>query len=79
MKVWTFEQIINVLKVAGERKCQEAQACLEGMRVKSGPFKNPEYLLWFGFTGIFTLKFLSQFDFYFPLFQNMIMNMRTYM
>lgn len=33
MKVWTFEQISNVLKVAGERTCQEAQACLEGMRI----------------------------------------------
>ena len=33
MKVWTFEQISNVLKVAGEKKCQEAQACLEGMRI----------------------------------------------
>lgn len=33
MKVWTFEQISNVLKVAGERKCQEAQACLEGMHI----------------------------------------------
>lgn len=33
MKVWTFEQISNVLKVAGERKCQEAQACLEGMDI----------------------------------------------
>lgn len=32
MKVWTFEQIGNVLKVAGERKCQEAQACLEGKK-----------------------------------------------
>ena len=31
MKVWTFEQIGNVLKVAGDKKCQEAQACLEGM------------------------------------------------
>ena len=30
LKVWTFEQIGNVLKVAGERKCREAQACLEG-------------------------------------------------
>lgn len=30
MKVWTFEQINNVLKVAGEGKCREAQACLEG-------------------------------------------------
>ena len=31
MKVWTFEQISNVLKAAGEGKCLEAQACLEGM------------------------------------------------
>ncbi|KAJ7380448.1 Armadillo repeat-containing protein 4 [Desmophyllum pertusum] len=29
MKVWTFEQISNVLKAAGEGKCLEAQACLE--------------------------------------------------
>ena len=30
LKVWTFEQIGSVLKVAGDKKCQEAQACLEG-------------------------------------------------
>ena len=48
MKVWTFEQISNVLKVAGERKCQEAQACLEGMHiiflmhVKFGLLLNPK-------------------------------------
>ncbi|RMX44220.1 hypothetical protein pdam_00005271 [Pocillopora damicornis] len=29
LKVWTFEQIGSVLKVAGDKKCQEAQACLE--------------------------------------------------
>ncbi|PFX30563.1 armadillo repeat-containing protein 4-like [Stylophora pistillata] len=29
LKVWTFEQIGSVLKAAGDRKCQEAQACLE--------------------------------------------------
>ena len=28
--MWTFEQIGSVLKVAGDKKCQEAQACLEG-------------------------------------------------
>lgn len=29
MKVWAFEHLNNVLKVAGESKCREAQACLE--------------------------------------------------
>ena len=31
MRAWTFEHINNVLKVAAERKCQEAQACLQGI------------------------------------------------
>ncbi|XP_015772686.1 PREDICTED: armadillo repeat-containing protein 4-like [Acropora digitifera] len=29
LKVWTFEHLNSVLKVAGEGKCQETQACLE--------------------------------------------------
>ena len=30
IKVWNFEQIKNVLQAAGEKKCREVQACLEG-------------------------------------------------
>ena len=31
IKLWNFEQIQNVLKAAGDHKCREAQACLEGI------------------------------------------------
>lgn len=45
LKVWTFEQINNVLKVAGEGKCREAQACLEGKLLILKSLQDQEFRL----------------------------------
>lgn len=50
--MWTFEQIGSVLKVAGDKKCQEAQACLEGTTCT--------YVFFFNFIFFLTLHSKSQ-------------------
>lgn len=34
----SFEQISSILKVAGDKKCKEVQACLEGMLIQDDKY-----------------------------------------